>query len=112
MSVLLKRHAKVETITVKALSTIDKQGKPTYASAGVSVSAVVRRADSVVRSASGEDIQTFATVYIDGEQTTFPGIDDRVELADGLVGIVVSRDKVPGLQSGTLDHVVVTLREL
>lgn len=109
MSVTLKRHGTLQTVQVLAYASVDGQGKPTYA-ASVNISGRVVREDVVVRAANGEDIRTVATVWVDGAQSPLPKVDDKLQLADGLVGIVVERVDGRTIQD-VLDNVRVRIRE-
>jgi len=110
MSVILERHATLETVALEIASGVDGQGKPAYAAA-VSVDARVVRMADVARTVTGTEIRTFATVLIPGGQGTFAGENDRVTTADGLVGIVVEREDGRRI-NGTLDYVALKLREV
>lgn len=114
MSVSLKRHARLETVSVARITGVDGQGKPAYAAA-VDVQARVVRKDEVVRSVvqmlrPGDETKIVATVYVDAEQALLPEANDRLTLADGLVGIVVERKDSKSVTGG-LDHVRVKIRE-
>lgn len=111
MSVTLLRHAKLQTITVKALTGVDGQGKPAYGT-GANISGKVVREKQVVRLANGSEINTSVSAWIDGAQTTLPDTDDRLEFADGTVGIVVERKDVRSVTTDVLDHIRLRLREI
>lgn len=109
MSVLLKRHAELETVTVEPYLTVDGQGKPSYDTAAEIVGRVVRE-DDVARTREGDEIKSVATVWVDGEQSPLPVYNDRVTVT-GLVGIVVEHVERRTLRN-VLDHVRVKLREV
>ncbi len=109
MSVFLKRHATLETMSLEEESGVDGQGMPSYASA-VDIDAFVVRSDEVVRTINGEEVKVFATAHVDAEQSVLPEFNHRVTLADGTVAIVVMREDVKNLQRGAVDHVELKLR--
>ena len=108
MSVLLNRHATLETVSIEALSGMGEQGEPTYGTS-VDVEGRVVLEDSVARNAAGEEVKSFASVWIGSAQEIFPGEGDRVTVS-GLVGIVVEREEGRTLKN-VVDHVMVKLRE-
>lgn len=114
MSITLSRSAGLESISVESFTSVDGQGKPTYASAVVIQGRVVREdtkdANSNVRMGSGQEVKTIATIWVNGTVVLLPKIDDRVTLADGLVGIVAEKKDGKKLR-GALDHVRYRLRE-
>jgi hypothetical protein len=116
VSVLLKRHGKLEVVQLERKTGIDGQGKPAYATA-VAISARVKREDAVVQSSTrvlmqpGDQINIIATAWIDEAQRDHPAVHDRLTLADGLKCIVVERKERDNIQGGSLDHVRVKLRE-
>lgn len=113
MTVTLARHAPLESVSVQRPVAVSKsrgQGKPSYGTASVIQARVDREEDSV-RALSGPDIRTFATLWVAGDQTVLPDVDDRLTLSDGTVGIVVAREVQRTIQSNALDHVELKVRE-
>lgn len=116
MSVSLTRHAQLEDVTVKQVTGIDGQGKPTYGPGTVLRGRVVRK-DEVIRTeagrpaSQGDSLSVFATAWFDAAQSPLPDTNWQLTFADGLIGIVVLVDKVKGVRSGALDHVMVKVRE-
>ena len=110
MSVLLKRHAKLEAVTWQARTGMDFQGAPSYASPGVVLQAHVERNQEVVRLATGEEVKVVATLWFDGSITSLPTSDDRLVLT-GLTGIVVMTDEPMDLQTNVRDHREVMIRQ-
>jgi hypothetical protein len=117
VSVTLLRHAPLEAITLKARASIDGQGKPSYGADQVLHGRVVRK-DEVIRvqngvqvNSGGDSVDVKATAWLDGAQSPVPRTSDKITLADGLIGIVVSVNIVRKIQDGTVDHVRIKLRE-
>lgn len=110
MSITLKRHGVLQSVSVEAVSGLDGQGKPSYGTAVVIQARVVRE-DSTVAKGDGSEIKTVATLWIDAEQSPFPDQEYRITLADGLIGIVAERVDSRGIQSGDVDHVRIKVRE-
>lgn len=115
MSQLLSNPDTLQTLTIEALTGVDGQGAPQYAT-GVPVSGRAVRKDDVVRGvtpigAPGEEVVTVATVWVGAEEELLPEHGARISTEDGLVGIVVERKEVRNLRYGTLDHVRVKLRK-
>lgn len=109
MSVSLKRHARLESVTWQARTGIDGQGKPSYADPGTVLQAHVEREQEVIRMPDGTEIKILATVWFDFA-ASLPTSDDRLVLTD-LTGIVVMRDQAADLQTNTPDHVEVQIRQ-
>jgi len=111
MSVSLKRHARLESVTWQAANGIDGQGKPTFVTPGTVLQAHVERNQEVVRLGTGEEVRIVATLWFDAAQsTTLPTSDDKLVLSD-MTGIVVMRDQSGPLQSGEVDHVEVMVKQ-
>jgi hypothetical protein len=110
MSVSLKRHGRLEAVTIQALTGLDGQGKPAYGT-GTVVQAHVERTRQVIRTGTGSEVEIMATLWVDGAAAALPTSEGRVTLADGLVGIIMTRDEGRDLQANALDHVVVQLRQ-
>lgn len=106
----LQRGSKLQTVQVELPTTLDDQGKQSYA-AKAPVDGRVIRGDDIARLPSGEEIKTIATIWIDAAQSPLPVPDARLTCEDGLVGIVVERMDGRSLQGGALDHVRVRIRE-
>lgn len=111
MSIALRREIGLESIQLAAVGALDAQGKPTYAAA-VSLLARVERSDSIVRLATGDETKAFATVWVDGQASVLPNTNDKITLADGLVGIVIERKAPRYLRSNVISHVSVKLRRV
>jgi len=109
MSVSLKRHAKLESVTWQARTGIDGQGKPSYVSPGTVLQAHVERDQEVIKASSGEEVKIVATVWFD-YAASLPAVDDRLVLSD-LTGIVAMRNQPADLQTATPDHVEVQIRQ-
>jgi len=109
MSVSLKRHAKLESVTWQARTGVDGQGKPSYASPGTVLQARVERDQEVIRLATGEEVKIVAVLWLDFT-ASLPTSDDRIVLSD-LTGIVVMRDQPADLQTNAADHVEVMIRQ-
>jgi hypothetical protein len=109
VSVTLKRHGKLEVVLLEQRTGVDDQGKPAFNSP-VALEGRVVREQEVVRTGVGADVKIVADVWLDGAQSPLPTTDDRVELEDGLVGIVVFRNDGRNVQS-QLDHVSLRLRQ-
>ena len=110
MSVSLKRHAKLESVTWQARSGIDGQGKPSYASPGTVLQAHVERDQEVIRLNNGVEVVIVATVWFDGATASLPVQEDRLVLSD-MTGIVVVRNEPADLQTRARDHVEVQVRQ-
>lgn len=116
MSVFLGRHAPLVNLQLEVATSLDGQGKPTYATA-VTIHGRSARTDTVsqppggIKAALGREEQIVVTVWIPATESVLPRMNDRMTLPDGLVGIVVERSEVRALRSTTLDHVRVKLRE-
>lgn len=109
MSVSLKRHAKLEAVTWQAQTGVDGQGKPSYASPGTVLQAHVERDQEVIRLSTGAEVVIVATLWFDNA-ASLPKTDDRLVLLD-MTGIVVMRDEPADLQTNTIDHVEVRIRQ-
>lgn len=109
MSVSLKRHAKLENATWQARTGVDGQGKPSYASPGTVLQTMVERDQEVIRLGTGEEVVIVATLWFDFA-ASLPTSNDRLVLSD-LTGIVVMRDQPTDLQTNSIDHVEVRIRQ-
>ncbi|MGH9256361.1 MAG: hypothetical protein ACRD3C_17525 [Vicinamibacterales bacterium] len=109
MSVSLKRHAELESVTWQARTGVDGQGRPSYASPGTVLQARVERMQEVIRLGTGEEVKIDATVWFDFA-ASLPTSDDRLVLSD-LTGIVLMRDQPADLQTAGVDHVEVQIRQ-
>lgn len=103
MSVLLKRRTGTVVVEVEALTGVDGQGAPAYASP-VEIDARVVHEHHVLRRPTGTEIHTALTLWADGAQAGLPREEDRVALTDGSTFIVVERKDRRTLQN-VLDHV-------
>lgn len=99
----------LEEIEVEAVAGIDGQGAPLYDSP-ILAHARVTRQESTVRGASGEEVQTSVTMWIDGGEAILPEVDARITRANGWMGIVVVRQDGTSL-GGTVEYVRLQLRE-
>lgn len=106
MSVLLRRHATLETVAVQEPTGIDGQGKPSYGAASDVLGRVVHE-DTVARGSQGEEVKAVATIWISGAQSPLPAENWRVTTS-AMVGIVVERQEGRVL-AGAVDHVRVKL---
>lgn len=111
MSVTVERHATLSAVVLNAQTGIDAQGKPTYG-ANQNLTGRAVRVDSAVHLPSGQEVTAVATVWFPKTTTPVPALDDKLTLADGLVGIVVEKVQAKGLQSGAEGDIRVKIREL
>lgn len=109
MTVLLRRHAKLESVTWQPLTGVDGQGKPAYANPGTALMANVERGQEVIRLTNGQEVRIEATLWFD-YTASLPVLNDKLVLT-GLTGIVVMRDEPADSQSGVIDHVEVMIRK-
>ncbi len=65
MSVFLKRGVGLDDVTVALVTSLDGQGKPTYAAAQASTARSLRKTE-VIRSADGTDVETTMMFWFDG----------------------------------------------
>lgn len=110
MSVSLKRHAKLESVTWQARTGVDGQGKPSYASPGTVLQAHVERDQEVIRLSTGVEVKIVATLWFNGATTSLPAQEDRLVLSD-MTGIVVLRNEPADLQTNVRDHVECQIRQ-
>lgn len=107
MSVALSRHVGLESLEVAPKAGIDGQGLVQYGSPYEVFGRVVRE-DEIIKTAAGTEVRAVASVWIGADQVQLPDHEDKVTLADGLVGIVVSRDEGRSLR-GQLNHVQIRI---
>lgn len=114
MTVLLRRHAKLETIKVQRATGADDQGLPTY-SDPISIQAFVKaketKIDRLTTASAVDEVQIQTAVWVDYHQPVLPDYNDRLTLADGTTGIVVDRIVARKLRKSHIDHVRLGLRE-
>lgn len=110
MSIAIQRHGRQVNVEVETVAGVDAQGLPAY-NDPVRISARAVWSDVVVKGASGSDVQTQLTLWIDAAEALLPTSDSRVTMETGWVGIVVEKVEGRGLQSNAVDHVRVRLRE-
>ena len=101
--------ATLEDVVVEPQTGLDGQGKPTYGTSSLVKGRVVGET-KVIRRGSGSEIETFATIWIAGDQVPLPLQEDRLTLVSGLVGIVVERLEGRRL-SNVLNHIRIRLRK-
>jgi len=78
MSVVIDRHATLETITVEVdTGDTDGQGIPVFDS-GVDVSAFVVEEDKLAVSADGSEIRTSLTIWVPADEDVLPAEGDRI----------------------------------
>ncbi|KKN44573.1 hypothetical protein LCGC14_0691770 [marine sediment metagenome] len=101
MSVLLSRHATLETVGVEARSGVDGEGAPNYA-ASVDIKSRVTRSEKVVLNEEGTEVRTVLNVWTPSTSDTLPGRKARLTFG-GEKFIVVDLKDVKGLDA-TAEH--------
>lgn len=111
MSVLLKRHAKLESVTWQASITVFGSGNArAFASPGTVLQAYVERVRDLIRKADGSTMAYDAAAWFDlSTSSALIAVDHRLVFSD-FNGIVVMVDKPKNLQTGVIDHVEVFVR--
>jgi hypothetical protein len=108
---ILRSSTRLQAISIQLFASLDGQGKPSYGSAATVYGRVIRKTE-VVRLPSGEEVRLVAAAWIDGNAVRIPNVNDRITLADGLVGIVLDRTDGRSLSNPkVLDHVHIRIRE-
>jgi len=83
MSVIIDRHATLETITVEVdTGDTDGQGIPVFDSE-VDISAYVVREDKLAVSADGSEIRTSLTIWVPAGEDVLPAEGDRITYGTG-----------------------------
>jgi len=78
MSVVIDRHATLETITVEVdTGDTDGQGIPVFDSE-VDISAYVAREDKLAVSADGSEVRTSLTIWVPAGEDVLPDEGDRI----------------------------------